>query len=1300
MILLNADSLQTPVMSRAKLLSPSCASVAGRRTSDPQPPPTPAAGPAGAPAAELPARGRPRPQALTVHAPPCYGPISGVFNIVNGTEVNGYPVWCLSQRQPPLWLYADPDGGWSVADSQQAFVDGGGLLTSTTRHHGALPHRVKDWSVGDGTGWRPCPGVRVTAKAPGGGGSGRAREDGEPPRAADSPPAGSHPSDSGGPNWHWSKKSSAARFATLPLDGFVVDYPRGYDGGSRLSLGELRRLKQLYDEHAAKMMRCDPITLHTVLQSMGIRVNWELHELERAVAEARQLARHAAAFVAQPTARADPLATASSGTPAIGPQSPPAVRPISRGRLQWVGEDADPAGRRRSSEALPRRGTSSWFEAAHTDQPLTFCEFLMLCDVLKARMLKQLQGEARMGDQDTLDAFVAMGGSRNRSGEIALERLKNTTAGFQLALDEGILDDIDRNQSGTVDYREFSALLSFDVSGDAIECFALAGGDATEQGSKVSVARLADAAQLLRDVGGVPGREEDMARAIGAVAAQGKKELDFVEFISLVWQPGTREGDRGSPDAQRLPAGADRRLADGETESPTTEHRGSVQRVRDASRAVAVFLKRRGTLSDRDTGVMQSEVLARRFQQLCRRLRAAQVASPIPTFTISPAGRKQASALGPHGFASGCTLLRRDLAHLHHIDCRLVERFLLFAQARIEVSKRWRRKQRKATHDKVRKRALETAGLASRASDDDEAEDEDDGGTDNSTADEEPLLALRRRMVLALTRSLSLLEEHDVSCPVCSSRTPQTSPVMGGGSRHRGKPLQAVQGQSLGPLPPSPMQAHPPPPAPGEGGRKQRVRVQSARSSQKSAPAPVRRFVFEPAPPPRAAKSRVGEELAQRGEGGTAHKLLPAAVYVTAGGVPLYSAGEAEQKTGPASALARLYYGRAREEAQEQGAAEPSAASTPQSLRESRASQRRAAEAAAATTLRSFLSRRADAGLGGAPLRKPRRPPPSHPSGSPTGGAPQLSPQGKRAAEILSEGAEEDLGRSEPPSPAASPPAAAQAPAAPDQGEAAEGEGAEAQEGAAAEAGAEAEDAGGEHEAPEEGENAGDGAEAPPGEHEGVPPAAGAAEGGEGAPRQGSGSGGARRHEADDPNAEELVELRLAPGVSSSGLLLAPPPPQPGGGAAGGTLVVKGVARGSAAEQQGLVRFAGWYLASAFGQPVLSLSAFRAAEKSAVVAGAKDPGGGAAPAGTPAVLPLRLCRAPPAGTSRVTQQRQEMLRMYQAGEPVDARLALQLLRTYRPRPPPAQPAAARTGRHAPARAADRYPQRAQRRMLK
>ena len=86
---------------------------------------------------------------------------------------------------------------------------------------------------------------------------------------------------------------------------------------------------------------------------------------------------------------------------------------------------------------------------------IDFSEFLQ---VMLAQKTTQ-EGEDE--EQDTLDAFIALGGSRDKTGEISTEKLRSVIKDFGLMIDiERLIKEVDTDESGFVDFREFRAMMT------------------------------------------------------------------------------------------------------------------------------------------------------------------------------------------------------------------------------------------------------------------------------------------------------------------------------------------------------------------------------------------------------------------------------------------------------------------------------------------------------------------------------------------------------------------------------------------------------------------------------------------------------------------------------------------------------------------------------------------------------------------------------------------------------------------------------------------------------------------------
>ena len=74
----------------------------------------------------------------------------------------------------------------------------------------------------------------------------------------------------------------------------------------------------------------------------------------------------------------------------------------------------------------------------------------------------QKKFQHQSNEEDTLDAFVALGGEANKDGSIDAARLIDIIKReFEMTIDiEKLIQDIDEDGSGVIEYDEFMALLS------------------------------------------------------------------------------------------------------------------------------------------------------------------------------------------------------------------------------------------------------------------------------------------------------------------------------------------------------------------------------------------------------------------------------------------------------------------------------------------------------------------------------------------------------------------------------------------------------------------------------------------------------------------------------------------------------------------------------------------------------------------------------------------------------------------------------------------------------------------------
>ena len=75
---------------------------------------------------------------------------------------------------------------------------------------------------------------------------------------------------------------------------------------------------------------------------------------------------------------------------------------------------------------------------------------------------EQKKNQSASNEEDTLDAFVAMGGQEDGEGSIDAQKLINIIKNeFEMTIDiEKLINDIDEDGSGEIEYDEFRNLLS------------------------------------------------------------------------------------------------------------------------------------------------------------------------------------------------------------------------------------------------------------------------------------------------------------------------------------------------------------------------------------------------------------------------------------------------------------------------------------------------------------------------------------------------------------------------------------------------------------------------------------------------------------------------------------------------------------------------------------------------------------------------------------------------------------------------------------------------------------------------
>ncbi|KAJ1638008.1 flagellar outer dynein arm light chain 5 [Pavlovales sp. CCMP2436] len=82
-------------------------------------------------------------------------------------------------------------------------------------------------------------------------------------------------------------------------------------------------------------------------------------------------------------------------------------------------------------------------------------------EFLKVMMAQKQKQAASSDESDTIDAFVALGGGQDKSGEITTEKLRKVVKEFGLTIDiEALIAITDMDKSGFIDYEEFKKMMS------------------------------------------------------------------------------------------------------------------------------------------------------------------------------------------------------------------------------------------------------------------------------------------------------------------------------------------------------------------------------------------------------------------------------------------------------------------------------------------------------------------------------------------------------------------------------------------------------------------------------------------------------------------------------------------------------------------------------------------------------------------------------------------------------------------------------------------------------------------------
>ena len=77
----------------------------------------------------------------------------------------------------------------------------------------------------------------------------------------------------------------------------------------------------------------------------------------------------------------------------------------------------------------------------------------------------QMSGKMGRNESDTIEAFIALGGNQDKTGSVTTESLKSIIDQFELSINiQELINEYDADNSGYIDFEEFSAMLSDDQS--------------------------------------------------------------------------------------------------------------------------------------------------------------------------------------------------------------------------------------------------------------------------------------------------------------------------------------------------------------------------------------------------------------------------------------------------------------------------------------------------------------------------------------------------------------------------------------------------------------------------------------------------------------------------------------------------------------------------------------------------------------------------------------------------------------------------------------------------------------------
>ena len=85
---------------------------------------------------------------------------------------------------------------------------------------------------------------------------------------------------------------------------------------------------------------------------------------------------------------------------------------------------------------------------------IDFGEFCKVIQIQKA-------ASAGLSDEtDTIDAFIALGGNADKTGNVSADKLRSIIKDFGLTIDiDRLIKEVDTDHSGLIDFQEFAVMM-------------------------------------------------------------------------------------------------------------------------------------------------------------------------------------------------------------------------------------------------------------------------------------------------------------------------------------------------------------------------------------------------------------------------------------------------------------------------------------------------------------------------------------------------------------------------------------------------------------------------------------------------------------------------------------------------------------------------------------------------------------------------------------------------------------------------------------------------------------------------